>query len=55
MLTKRIIPCLDMHERKVTKGVRFKNNVALGDPVEMAVKYYEEGCDELVLIYHRLR
>ena len=49
MLTKRIIPCLDMHERKVTKGVRFKNNVALGDPVEMAVKYYEEGCDELVL------
>ncbi len=48
MLTKRIIPCLDIHDRRVTKGVKFKNNVDLGDPVEMAAKYYEEGCDELV-------
>lgn len=48
MLTKRIIPCLDIHDRKVTKGVRFKDNVVLGDPVEMAVRYYEDGCDELV-------
>ncbi len=48
MLTKRIIPCLDIHERRVTKGVRFKNNIDLGDPVEMATRYYEEGCDELV-------
>jgi cyclase len=48
MLTKRIIPCLDIRERKVTKGVRFKNNVVLGDPVELAARYYEEGCDELV-------
>jgi cyclase len=48
MLTKRIIPCLDIHDRKVTKGVRFKNNVVLGDPVELAEKYYREGCDELV-------
>ena len=48
MLTKRIIPCLDIRDRKVTKGVRFKNNVVLGDPVEMAEKYYHEGCDELV-------
>lgn len=48
MLTKRIIPCLDIRNRKVTKGVRFQNNVDLGDPIEMAARYYEEGCDELV-------
>jgi cyclase len=48
MLTKRIIPCLDVRNKKVTKGVRFQNNVELGDPVEMAARYYEEGCDELV-------
>ncbi|OVE75932.1 imidazole glycerol phosphate synthase subunit HisF [bacterium E08(2017)] len=48
MLTKRIVPCLDIHDKKVTKGVKFQNNVVLGDPVELAAKYYEEGCDELV-------
>lgn len=48
MLTKRIIPCLDIRDRKVTKGVRFQNNVVLGDPVELASRYSEEGCDELV-------
>ena len=48
MLTRRIIPCPDIHDRRVTKGVKFKNNVDLGDPVEMAQRYYEEGCDELV-------
>jgi len=48
MLTKRIIPCLDVRDRRVTKGVRFQNNVMLGDPVEMAVAYSEGGCDELV-------
>ena len=48
MLTKRIIPCLDVRNRKVTKGVRFQHNVDLGDPVEMAVAYSEGGCDELV-------
>lgn len=48
MLTKRIIPCLDIRNRKVTKGVRFQNNLILGDPVEMAARYYEDGCDELV-------
>jgi len=48
MLTKRIIPCLDIRDRKVTKGVRFKDNVVLGDPLALAEKYYEEGCDELV-------
>ena len=48
MLTKRIIPCLDVREGRVTKGVRFKNNIDLGDPVEMAVRYSEGGADELV-------
>lgn len=48
MLTKRIIPCLDIRNKKVTKGVKFQNNVDLGDPVEMAARYYDEGCDELV-------
>lgn len=48
MLTKRIIPCLDVRDRRVTKGVQFKNNVVLGDPVEMAVAYSDGGCDELV-------
>jgi cyclase len=48
MLTRRIIPCLDIRDRKVTKGVKFKNNIVLGDPVELAERYYREGCDELV-------
>ena len=48
MLTKRIIPCLDVRRGRVTKGVKFKNNVDLGDPVEMAVRYSEGGADELV-------
>ncbi len=48
MLTKRIIPCLDVRNRKVTKGVRFQGNIDLGDPIEMAVAYSEGGCDELV-------
>ncbi|MCE5200170.1 MAG: imidazole glycerol phosphate synthase subunit HisF [Armatimonadota bacterium] len=48
MLSKRIIPCLDVKNKKVTKGVKFQNNVELGDPVEMAVAYSDGGCDELV-------
>ena len=48
MLSKRIIPCLDIRDKKVTKGIRFQDNVELGDPVEMAVAYSEGGCDELV-------
>ncbi len=48
MLTKRIIPCLDVRNKVVTKGVKFQNNVDLGDPVEMGVAYSESGCDELV-------
>ena len=49
MLTFRIIPCLDVRNRRVTKGVKFQNNIDLGDPVEMAARYYEDGCDELVV------
>lgn len=48
MLTKRIVPCLDVRDKKVTKGVRFQNNIELGDPIEMAVAYSDGGCDELV-------
>lgn len=48
MLTKRVIPCLDVRRGRVTKGVKFQNNVELGDPVEMAVRYSEGGADELV-------
>jgi cyclase len=48
MLSKRVIVCLDVRSRKTTKGVRFKENVDLGDPVEMGERYYREGVDELV-------
>lgn len=48
MLSKRIIPCLDVREGVTTKGIKFKNNVEIGDPVEMAAFYYEAGADELV-------
>ena len=48
MLLKRIIICLDVRDGKTTKGVKFKDNIDLGDPVAMAKKYYDEGVDELV-------
>ena len=48
MLSKRIIPCLDVRDGKLTKGIKFKGNVDIGDPVEIATFYYEEGADELV-------
>ncbi len=48
MLTKRLIVCLDVRNRKVTKGVRFKGNIDIGDPVELGAKYSAEGVDELV-------
>ncbi len=48
MLSKRIIPCLDVRDGRTTKGIKFKNNVDIGDPVEMARFYYEAGADELV-------
>jgi imidazole glycerol-phosphate synthase subunit HisF len=48
MLTKRIIPCLDVRAGKVTKGVSFQGNVDIGDPITMARHYYEQGADEIV-------
>jgi len=48
MLSKRIIPCLDVRNGKLTKGVKFEGNVDIGDPVETARRYYEEGADEIV-------
>lgn len=48
MLTKRLIVCLDVRNRKVTKGVKFKGNVDVGDPVELGAKYSADGVDELV-------
>ena len=49
MSTYRIIPCLDVINRRVTKGVKFKDNVDLGDPVELALRYCGDGADELVV------
>jgi len=48
MLSKRIIPCLDVRDGKLTKGIKFKGNVDIGDPVEAAREYYEQGADEIV-------
>jgi cyclase len=48
VLSKRIIPCLDVRDGRLTKGIKFKGNVDIGDPVEIASFYYEEGADELV-------
>ena len=48
MLSKRIIPCLDVRDGRTTKGIKFRNNVDVGDPVAMARLYYEAGADELV-------
>ena len=48
MLSKRIIPCLDVRDGKLTKGVKFQGNVDIGDPVETARMYYEQGADEIV-------
>ena len=50
MLTKRIIPCLDMTEGRVVKGTSFTDLRDAGDPVDMAAFYYREGADELVFL-----
>lgn len=48
MIKKRIIVCLDVKDGRTTKGVNFKDNRDVGDPVEMASEYYRQGVDELV-------
>lgn len=50
MTTKRIIPCLDMTQGKVVKGIQFVRFRDAGDPVTLAKKYSEEGADELVFL-----
>src|SRR3954453_7892612 len=50
MLAKRIIPCLDVNEGRVVKGVNFVNLRDAGDPVEVAARYEEQGADELVFL-----
>ena len=50
MLTKRIIPCLDVHRGRVVKGVQFVNLVDAGDPVECARAYDRAGADEITFL-----
>lgn len=50
MHTKRIIPCLDVKDGKVVKGINFVGLKEVGDPVELARQYYEQGADELVFL-----
>ncbi len=50
MLTKRIIPCLDVKDDRVVKGVKFLNLRDAGDPVELGARYSEVGADELVFL-----
>lgn len=48
MLARRIIPCLDVRDGKVVKGVRFRDHVVMGEIEELALRYRDEGADELV-------
>ena len=50
MLAKRIIPCLDVHQGRVVKGIQFEDLRDAGDPVELAAFYDKEGADELVFL-----
>jgi len=50
MLTKRIIPCLDIKNGRTVKGVNFENLIDAGNPVKLASKYANEGADELVFL-----
>lgn len=50
MHTKRIIPCLDVKDGKVVKGINFVGLKEVGDPVQLAKQYYEQGADELVFL-----
>ncbi|MBF6023485.1 imidazole glycerol phosphate synthase subunit HisF [Lysobacter niastensis] len=48
MLSRRIVPCLDVRDGRVVKGVRFRDHVDMGDIAELALRYRDEGADELV-------
>ncbi len=49
-LAKRIIPCLDVENGRVVKGVKFENIRDAGDPVEIARRYNEQGADEITFL-----
>jgi cyclase len=49
MLARRIIPCLDIKDGQVVKGVRFKGHEFIGKPIDLALRYRDEGADEIVL------
>lgn len=48
MLSRRLIPCLDVREGRVVKGVKFRDHIDMGDIVELALRYRDNGADELV-------
>lgn len=50
MLATRIIPCLDVEDGRVVKGIKFKNISDAGDPVELAARYHQQGADELTFL-----
>lgn len=50
MLFKRIIPCLDVRDGRVVKGVKFRDLAEVGDPAELAMRYEREGADEIVFL-----
>jgi cyclase len=50
MVMKRIVPCLDVRHGRTVKGVKFHDLVDVGDPVDLAVRYAEQGADEIVLL-----
>ena len=50
MHTKRIIPCLDVRNRNVVKGINFVGIKEVGDPVDLGEYYYKQGADELVFL-----
>jgi cyclase len=50
VLRKRVIPCLDVRDGRVVKGVNFKDLIDEGDPVELATRYAEEGADEIIYL-----
>ena len=54
VLTKRIIPCLDVANGRVVKGLNFESIKDAGDPVQLAEKYSNEGADELAVSYTHL-
>ncbi|HVH34730.1 MAG TPA: HisA/HisF-related TIM barrel protein, partial [Tahibacter sp.] len=48
MLTRRLIPCLDVRDGRVVKGRRFRDHVDVGDILDLALRYRDDGADELV-------